>query len=138
MPSRFGHEAASLFGGMTAVRTAAAALILMIAAVVPANAHRPYFTQIEKVLLPDGSIGEIRLLHGDGIFFADPTRVVVLDSSGRSLARSHPAVPMSLLCNQRHECRGFDLARHLVIEIDPATFRVGAVTPGSDEEIGKL
>ena len=33
----------------------------------PAAAHRPFFTQVEAIQLPNGERGEVRLLHGDGI-----------------------------------------------------------------------
>ena len=59
------------------------ALATLFAFVDTGHAHRPYFTQSAKIALPDGKIGEMRLLHGDGIFFTDPVRVIVIDASGR-------------------------------------------------------
>jgi len=46
-----------------------AVLVVCTASLGPAQAHSPYFTQAEKIVLPNGKMGELRLLHGDGIFW---------------------------------------------------------------------
>ena len=43
-------------------------LSVLLFAADAALAHRPYTTQVRKVALPEGQLGEVRLLHGDGIF----------------------------------------------------------------------
>lgn len=99
----------------------------------PVLAHSPYFTQTEQIVLPDGSPGEMRLLHGDGIFFADPVRVVVLDQNKRLLARSSKSRSMQLICRpQTLSCKGYDANRFTVLVLEPATFRSDpAIVPGS-------
>lgn len=104
-------------------------LAFVLAASCPSYAHRPYFTQVEPVVLPDGQPGEMRLLKGDGIFFADPARILVLDREQRLLARSHRSTTMSLLCDRdRYSCLGYD--GFSVLTLDPASFKSGAVVPG--------
>jgi hypothetical protein len=63
----------------------------LIALVQPGSAHSPYFSRSAEISLPDGSRGQLRLLHGDGIMASDPVRLVLLDPSGRLLARSEKA-----------------------------------------------
>lgn len=112
-------------------------LAFALAACRPSHAHRPYFTQVEPVVLPDGQPGEMRLLRGDGIFLADPARILVLDQEGRLLARSHQSTAMFLLCDHdRRSCSGYDGSS--VLTLDPASFRSGAVVPGlsRDERSG--
>jgi hypothetical protein len=114
------------------------ALTLLPLAAAPAWAHSPYFTQAEPIVLPDGRPGEMRLLHGDGIFFADPVRIVVLDRDKRLLARSEQHVPLSLICDRnRRSCWGYDHWSHQVLLLDPASFRTGGqVEPGAKERDG--
>ncbi|TPG34875.1 hypothetical protein EAH89_30595 [Roseomonas nepalensis] len=105
------------------------ALPLLLLAGCPADAHRPYFTHVERIVLPDGQPGEMRLLKGDGILLADPVRILVLDRDGRLLARSHQSGAMVLLCDRdRRSCRGYDGAA--VLLLDPASFRHGQSVPG--------
>jgi hypothetical protein len=112
--------------------------LLWLLQAAPAVAHAPYFTQIQKVMLPDGQIGEARLLHGDGIFIADPVRVIIVDATGRLLARSHRSTTMALSCSRELHCRGFDVGDGKVLEIDPETFREGPVVPPSGGELGTI
>jgi len=114
------------------------ALTLLPLAAAPALAHSPYFTQAEPIVLPDGRPGEMRLLHGDGIFFADPVRIVVLDRDKRLLARSEQHVPLSLICDRnRSSCWGYDHWSHQVLLLDAASFRTGGqVVPGAKERDG--
>jgi hypothetical protein len=119
---------------MKPVATLLAVLYALLLAGGPASAHSPYFTRTERITLPNGQAGELRLLHGDGIFFADPIRVLVLDAEGRLLARSHRTVPVALSCKPDHQCQVFDLAEDNVLELDPSTFRLGSVVPGPKED----
>lgn len=81
-------------------------VLLLLTAVLPgvgtgsAFAHRPYFTKVARIVLPDGQPGEMRLLNGDGIFLVDPTRIVLLDQENRLLARSSESVDISLICDR--------------------------------------
>lgn len=108
-----------------------AVLIVCTASFGPARAHSPYFSTTEKIELPNGKLGELRLLHGDGILWADPIRVLALDEEGRMIARSPPSPGMALSCRNAR-CRVFDLAEGTVLELDPSTFRTGAVVPAID------
>ena len=101
-------------------------------------AHSPYTTQVEKVALPGGQLGEARLLHGDGIFSADPVRVLVVGANGRLLARSYRTPMMALACSRDHKCRAFDVGQGQVLEIDPATFREGPNVPYHGDELGAI
>jgi hypothetical protein len=109
------------------------AMLLLAGPVDPALAHRPYFTHAEKVTLPDGSVGEMRLLRGDGIVFSDPGRVLVVDAAARLLARSPHFFLLVILCKPPRECRVVDLDKSRVFELDPATFRTGAVVPSDPD-----
>jgi hypothetical protein len=101
----------------------------------PALAHRPYTTQVEKVALPDGQVGEARLLHGDGIVAPDPIRVVVVSAGGHLLARSHRSQTMTLVCSREKQCRAFDVERAQVLDIDHSTFREGSNVPYYGDEL---
>jgi hypothetical protein len=83
-------------------------------------------------------VGEARLLHVDGIFSADPIRVIIVDAAGRLLARSHRSRTMALSCSGDHHCRAFDVGDGKVLEIDPDTFRKGPVVPRSGYELGTI
>jgi hypothetical protein len=111
----------------------ALAMVLLAGMTNPALAHRPYFTHMEKITLPDGNVGEMRLLRGDGIVFSDPGRVLVVDAAGRLLARSPRFFLLVILCQPPRECRVVDLDKSHVLELDPATFRTGAVVPSDPD-----
>ena len=108
---------------MTTIYGLFIALGALLIVASPARAHRPYFTQVEKITLPDGQRGELRVLNGDGIFFADPQRVLLLNADGNLIARSYQAVPMVISCEHPDQCRIVDLSSDTILEIDPATFR---------------
>lgn len=114
----------------------ATALALLILGSAASLAHRPYFTQIEPTVLPDGNPGEMRLLNGDGIFFADPTRIVVLDQNKQVLARSPRTAPLSLICDSaRRSCWGYDHNAGQALILDPSSFRMeGKPLLGDDDE----
>jgi hypothetical protein len=101
----------------------------------PAFAHRPYFTQVETIRLPNGEMGEARLLNGDGILGPDPVRVVVIDGQGRLLARSHKSRSMALACRREGQCLIFDFSAGKILDPIPSSFHRGPVVPGlSDRE----
>ena len=106
-----------------AIRATLFALAALFAA-EPAQAHSPYFTKSKPLALPDGTLGQIRLLHGDGIVLADPVRAMILDAQGRPLARSPWSYSMVLDCDRDHRCRVFNFDRLLTHQPAPAAFRV--------------
>lgn len=110
-------------------------LTLALAAIPSSSAlaHRPYFTDVETIRLPDGTMGEARLLNGDGILGPDPVRVLILDAGGRLLARSRKSVLMALSCRGDRRCLIFDLSRGKVLDLEPSSFRQGAAVPGADD-----
>lgn len=113
------------------------ALAILAAAIVfsgPASAHRPYFTQVERILLPNGEVGEVRLLYGDGIMGPDPVRVILIDREGRLRARSEKALSMALSCRLDGRCTIFHFTHDRILEPDPATFRSGPLVPGLSSE----
>jgi hypothetical protein len=107
--------------------TMLAAMIVMAASA--ASAHLPYYTQIEKIRFPDGQVGEVRLLHGDGIVYTDPVRPVIVDQQSRLVALGPIAFSMIVSCDKERRCLIVDLWRSRVLELDPASFRQGRVQP---------
>jgi hypothetical protein len=105
------------------------AFLLAILAMGPAWAHRPYFTDVGKIRLPDGTLGEARLLNGDGIFGPDPVRVLILDAQNRLLARSHKSLLMALSCEADGQCLIFDLSNSKILDLEPGSFRQGEHIP---------
>lgn len=103
--------------------------LLAVSAGTPAFAHRPYYTQVEKILLPNGEIGEVRLLNGDGILGPDPVRPIVVDGRGRLIARGPKGRSMAVSCSEPQFCSIVNLWKILVLELDAATFRDGPQQP---------
>jgi hypothetical protein len=103
-----------------------------------ADAHFPRFTKIEKIALPDGRAGEMRLLQGDGILFGDPVRVLVLDEEGHLIARSLHSHQLTFLCSRERNCLVVDLEGHRAFELDPAAFRAGPPIPEDRERLGEF
>jgi hypothetical protein len=121
--------------GAMLVRSFALAVMLAFAG-VPAWAHSPYFTQIERIDLPDGTQGELRLLHGDGIFLADPVRVIAVDSQERLIARSEHGAIAHILCKPPGRCVAYLDGRVLEVspDIEPGPVVSKALSDyGSDE-----
>jgi hypothetical protein len=109
-------------------------LAIVVAGTSSARAHRPYFTQVEKIRLPTGELGEARLLNGDGILGPDPVRVIILDAQGRLLARSHRSLSMGLSCQEAGHCLIFDFTNDRILELDALAFRQGEQVPGLGDE----
>jgi hypothetical protein len=108
--------------------------LLLVLYASPSKAHRPYFTATQQIALSDSTFGEIRSLHGDGIFDSDPMRAIIVGIDGRLLARTPHTHAMVTLCSREHRCRAFDLHRNLVFEVEPATFGAGPIVPIRDDE----
>jgi hypothetical protein len=95
----------------------------------PAFAHRPYYSQIESIHLADGEIGQVRLLHGDGIFFTDPVRPLIVNSKGQLVARGPKAHSIVISCSGDRRCLIVDLWEERVYDLEPGSFRQGPVQP---------
>lgn len=92
-------------------------VVLLALPVVSAAAHSPYYTQTERLSWAGDSGVEIKLLHGDGIFFADPIRAVVVDKNGKLLAASPLSITLFIFCsrsNGRSDCIAYDELRQLI------------------------
>lgn len=125
--------------GMKRILVLISILVGAMMSACPALAHRPYFTEVEKIRLPNGEMGEARLLNGDGIFGPDPVRVIVLDAQGRLLARSQKSLSMAISCREEGHCLIFDLTNDKVLDLDISTFRRGDPVPGlADEQRNEL
>jgi hypothetical protein len=98
-----------------------------VVAPVPAFAHRPYYSQVEHIRLADGEIGQVRLLHGDGIFFTDPVRPLIVNSKGQLVARGPKARSIVISCAEEHRCLIVDLWEERVYDLEPGSFRQGPV-----------
>ncbi len=75
----------------------------------PAAAHRPYFSQPEAISAEGYSTVELKLLHGDGVLFADPIRAVVVGQDGELLAASPQSPALQLSCDdEMGQCLVYD------------------------------
>lgn len=104
-------------------------LSLMITAAwnSPSLAHRPYYSQTERIRLANGEIGEVRLLHGDGIVFTDPVRPLIVSAEGQLVARGPKAHSIVISCTEDHRCLIVDLWKERVYDLEPDSFRQGPV-----------
>ena len=105
------------------------AAFLATVAAGPALAQFTHFIQVEKIRLPNGEMGEARLLKGDGIIGPDPVRVLLLNSQHRLLARSHKSLLMALSCEADGRCLIFDLSNSKILDQEPGSFRQGERIP---------
>jgi hypothetical protein len=86
-----------------------------------ASAHSPYFGQSERMSHPHWGDVHFTVLYGDGIFFADPSQVVVSDSQGYLLAATPLSDALLFSCDSSHgelHCRVYDELRGFVFEPD--------------------
>lgn len=75
----------------------------------PASAHHPYFSASATLSTDEHPAIELKLLHGDGLLFADPARAVVIDQNGELLAASPLSAALQLSCDDRHrQCLVYD------------------------------
>lgn len=102
-----------------------ALLSLLIVLSVPAAAHQPYFKPGETCSPAAGAYAEMKILYGDGIFAADPARVVLLDARGHLLAYSGNGFHFAIDSTTSGDCRAFDLGRRRVLTPEPAAFQPG-------------
>ncbi len=62
----------------------------------PAAAHSPYYKRSETIHAEGQNEARLALLSGDGIFFADPVRAVIVDPAGHLLAVSPISTTLDL------------------------------------------
>ena len=77
----------------------------------PAIAHSPYFSQSETISAEQHRAVTLKLLNGDGIFFADPVRAVVVDQNGALLAASPSSAALRIYCEKggmERQCLVYD------------------------------
>jgi hypothetical protein len=96
---------------------------------IPAFAHRPYYSTVAKISLPDGERGEVRLINGDGIIFTDPVRPLIVNSKGQLLARGPKARSIVVSCNDDDRCLIVDLWTERVYDLEPSSFQQGPMQP---------
>ncbi len=91
------------------LETLIGAIVLAGAFCGPAAANRAYFTQPEPISAEGYPDAQLKLLHGDGVLFADPIRAVVVGQDGELLAASPQSPALQLSCDhQRHRCLVYD------------------------------
>jgi hypothetical protein len=93
-------------------------------------AHSPYFGQRESISHRIFGNVQFAVLYGDGIFFADPSQVVVFDNEGYLLAATPQSEALLVLCDSSHgasTCRVYDELRGLVFEPDYEQWARGRV-----------
>ncbi len=100
-----------------------------VLASAPAFAHRPYYSRIESIRLATGEIAQVRLLHGDGIFFTDPVRPLIVNSKGQLVARGPKARSIVISCKDNHHCLIVDLWNGRVYDLEPGSFQQGPLQP---------
>lgn len=74
----------------------------------PASAHRPHFSEPEVISAEGYSAVQLKLLHGDGVLFADPIRAVVVGQDGELLAASPQSPALRLSCDRHNQCLVYD------------------------------
>ncbi|MCP4070806.1 MAG: hypothetical protein GY742_03585 [Hyphomicrobiales bacterium] len=93
--------------------------LLFLISTTPVIAHSPYYTQTESIGGLNNQIVVMKLLHGDGIFFADPIRAVIVDEDGMLLAASPMSTTLFLSCKGgevSRECVAYDELRGLIYQ----------------------
>ena len=98
-----------------------AASLIWCGALSPVQAHSPYFGQSERIEHPEFGVVEFAVLYGDGIFFADPSQVVVFDNEGYLLAATPQSEALLIRCDGSvtpTDCRIYDELRGTVLQPD--------------------
>ena len=96
------------------------------AAIQCAFAHSPYYSQSETLQDSAGRTVSLKVLNGDGIFFADPQRAVVVDEEGRLLATSMMSEALFAHCSGRvtaKKCRVYDQLSGKIFEPKKSDWR---------------
>lgn len=86
----------------------------------PASAHRPHFSEPEVISAEGYSAVQLKLLHGDGVLFADPIRAVVVGQDGQLLAASPQSPALRLSCDEpNRRCLVYDELSFRIYEPAP-------------------
>ncbi|WP_156381940.1 MULTISPECIES: hypothetical protein [unclassified Aureimonas] len=105
--------------------------LFVVARVHSAQAHSPYYTAVDTISVDGRESVSLKLLNGDGIFFADPMRAVVIDQHGTLLAASPLSVALTLLCRSvghQRTCVVYDELPRMIYETKPSLWRnVGVI-----------
>lgn len=119
------------------LRLAAIVSLLTVVEVAPGTAHAPFFGQTEQIILPDGRVGEMRLLYGDGIIISNPARVIVLDSDNRLIGYSNETFSEhTIFCSADRRCVGYRHDDNTVLEfIAKESFIGPVVTDGLSTDL---
>lgn len=100
-------------------------LILIIIATLQTHrawAHSPYYSSTESFSANGQDDITLKLLNGDGIFFADPMRAVVVDQHGNLLAASPMSTALTLVCTitaPQRTCFAYDELSQVIYEPKP-------------------
>jgi len=104
-----------------------------------AHAHSPYFGQSERVDHDDFGVVTYAVLYGDGIFFADPSQVVVFDSEGYLLATTAQSKALLIRCDGSaglSTCLIYDELREIVLEPDYKQWARGRIIEKEGRPLG--
>ena len=105
----------------------AIALLFTITYVGPGRARQPVLADSVPIDLPGGQVGQMRLFHGDGVYVADPVRLIVLDATGQLAGYSYESFPISVICLAERKCVGYDHREGVILEFDAITKFPGPV-----------
>ncbi|MEN3929597.1 hypothetical protein WJT86_00810 [Microvirga sp. W0021] len=103
-------------------------LILLLITCIYTLFHNPlaansYLTNETELRLNDSQIIKIQLLHEEGFFSSDPTRLVISDGTGRFTAIGPMNKNVTLNCNwSETSCWGYDHTANEVHVIDAGSF----------------
>ncbi len=92
----------------------------------PALAHSPYYSSIGDLAVDSRKDVSLKILNGDGIFFADPKRAVVVDHDGNLLAASPMSMALTLVCptiDRHRTCIVYDEISLSIYEPRPDLWR---------------
>lgn len=96
----------------------------------PAAAHSPYFSQSVPIAATDHEAVTLKLLKGDGLFFSDPARAVVVSRDGRLLAASPGSASLRIICDGTgppRNCVVYDELAHTIYQPSERDWRDGGL-----------
>lgn len=103
------------------MKTISIFIFVVLASATSVFAHAPYLGQREKIELPKFGEVEFAILFGDGIFFADPSQVIVFDNEGVLLAATPQSDALIIRCDRSNDvqsCSVYDVVNGLVYKPD--------------------
>lgn len=111
--------------GLRPVISAMLVAAVLFASASSAAAHPPYFFDTKPMQLPGGTSIELRVIAGDGVFVADPTRLAIFDQDDRLVGLGPRSGKVEIICRRDH-CMGYDYYAAKVIEPDSTSFRIAS------------